>query len=97
MNALGTEFAVFRGQESGEVFITDVYCPHLGANVTTGGKVVGDCVQCPFHEWKFDGQTGKCVEIPYAKKVTRPFSRFDGTFLRSNATIVPGPRREHQR
>ena len=52
--------------DSGEVFITDAYCPHLGANIGVGGRVRGDCIQCPFHDWKFSGQTGKCVEVPYS-------------------------------
>lgn len=58
---------------SGEVFITDVYCPHLGANITCGGRVNGDDITCPFHEWAFDGKTGKCVDIPYASKVFKLF------------------------
>ena len=23
----------------------------------------GDCIRCPFHDWKFDGDTGTCVEV----------------------------------
>lgn len=69
MSALGTEFAVFRGEESEKIFVTDAYCPHLGANITVGGSIRGDCVTCPFHEWSFDGNTGKCMDIPYAEKV----------------------------
>jgi nitrite reductase/ring-hydroxylating ferredoxin subunit len=34
----------------------------MGANLGIGGKVVNDsCVQCPFHGWLFDGETGMCV------------------------------------
>ena len=69
VSALGTEFAVFRGNTSGKAFITDAYCPHLGANLACGGKVIDDCVQCPFHEWQFSGETGAIEAIPYAKKV----------------------------
>ena len=62
--------AVFRStNESGTIFITDLYCPHLGASLGSGGTVSGDCVTCPFHNWSFDGKTGECVDIPYAKKV----------------------------
>ena len=75
MTALGTEFAVFRGQTSGKAFVTDAYCPHLGANLACGGKVVDDCVQCPFHEWKFNGDSGAVEGIPYAKKVNILFSK----------------------
>ena len=65
---LGEHFAVFRG-ESGQVHVLDAYCPHMGANLAIGGRVQGDCLDCPFHGWQFDGADGKCVNIPYAKKV----------------------------
>ena len=26
----------------------------------------GDCIQCPFHNWKYSGKTGRCVEVPYS-------------------------------
>ena len=65
---LGEHFAVFRG-ESGQVHVLDAYCPHMGANLAVGGRVQGDCLDCPFHGWQFDGTDGKCVNIPYAKKV----------------------------
>mmetsp|Transcript_15958 Transcript_15958/g.17717 ORF Transcript_15958/g.17717 Transcript_15958/m.17717 type:complete len:278 (+) Transcript_15958:249-1082(+) len=29
-----------------------------------GGKVIGDCLECPFHGWRFDG-SGQCIDIPY--------------------------------
>lgn len=65
---LGEHFAVFRG-DSGQVHVLDAYCPHMGANLAIGGRVQGDCLDCPFHGWQFDGVDGKCVNIPYAKKV----------------------------
>ena len=40
VDALGLNLAVFRG-ESGKVFVTSAYCPHLGANVAIGGRVRG--------------------------------------------------------
>ncbi|XP_022199322.2 cholesterol 7-desaturase nvd [Nilaparvata lugens] len=65
--ALGESLAVFRS-EKGEIMILDAYCPHLGANLAIGGVVKGDCLQCPFHGWTFDGSTGMCVDIPYSDK-----------------------------
>jgi len=62
----GLELAVFR-DSGGEVHALDAFCPHLGANMAVGGTVKGDCLECPFHAWKFDGE-GKCVDIPGAKK-----------------------------
>ena len=65
VDALGLNMAVFRG-ESGQVFVVSAYCVHLGANIAVGGRVKGDCIQCPFHNWKYSGQTGQCVEVPYS-------------------------------
>lgn len=63
----GEQVAVFRSQE-GKAYVVDGYCPHLGANLAVGGRVVGNCIECPFHGWQFQGSDGKCVKIPYAEK-----------------------------
>ncbi|KAG7201069.1 hypothetical protein KM043_017613 [Ampulex compressa] len=66
--ALGENFAVFRTAK-GVVNILDAYCPHLGANMAEGGRVKGECLECPFHSWRFRGEDGHCESIPYAEKV----------------------------
>nr|XP_018896278.1 PREDICTED: cholesterol 7-desaturase-like isoform X1 [Bemisia tabaci] len=66
--ALGENFAVFR-KSDGKVHVVDAYCPHLGANMGIGGSVKNGCLECPFHGWQYDGETGKCKNIPYAKKI----------------------------
>jgi 3-ketosteroid 9alpha-monooxygenase subunit A len=63
----GEEMVAFRG-EDGNVHVLDGYCAHMGAHLGAGGKVVDNCVVCPFHSWKYAG-TGECVAIPYAKKI----------------------------
>lgn len=63
----GEDFAVFR-KSNGKVHVVNAYCPHLGANMGVGGIVKDDCLQCPFHGWRFDGDTGKCKSIPYTDK-----------------------------
>jgi cholesterol 7-dehydrogenase len=63
----GEQLVVFR-DEKGEAHILDAYCPHMGANLGVGGRVVGDCIECPFHGWKFRGYDGKCTEVPYSEK-----------------------------
>ncbi|CAJ0954951.1 unnamed protein product, partial [Mesorhabditis belari] len=61
----GEQLSLVRA-EDGYVHLIDSYCPHLGANLSVGGKVVNNnCVQCPFHGWVFSAETGKCVRIPY--------------------------------
>ena len=68
VHGLGEHFAVFRG-EDGRVSVLDAYCPHMGANLAIGGRVLGNCLECPFHGWQFRGEDGKCTKIPYAEKV----------------------------
>jgi len=54
--------------EDGVARVFDAHCPHLGAHLGFGGRVVEDGIRCPFHAWRFDGG-GRCVEIPYARKI----------------------------
>jgi nitrite reductase/ring-hydroxylating ferredoxin subunit len=72
----GRDLVVFRGDD-GTPGVLDAYCPHLGAHLGVGagapesvepgpGKVHGNCIECPFHGWRFD-QSGQCVEIPYSR------------------------------
>ncbi|XP_035705129.1 cholesterol 7-desaturase isoform X2 [Folsomia candida] len=69
MYALGNNFVVWRGS-SGCAYVADAYCPHIGAHLGVGGEVRGECIQCPFHSWAFDGKSdGKLVSIPYSDKL----------------------------
>src|SRR6185295_9719014 len=43
---------VFRGQD-GRVGVLDSRCPHLGSNLA-GGRVIRDCIECPYHHFRFD-------------------------------------------
>ncbi len=63
----GRELVLFRSGD-GTVRAFDAFCPHLGAHLGHGGRVVGDTLRCPFHGWRFDA-AGACVEIPYARHI----------------------------
>src|SRR3954462_13373607 len=63
----GRDMVLFR-TASGKAAVLDAFCPHLGAHLGHGGKVVGESMQCPFHAWSFDC-TGQCTEVPYATKI----------------------------
>jgi cholesterol 7-desaturase len=63
VDCLGKAFAVFRGDQSGEVYVIDAHCPHQGASFANGGRVKHDCVECPFHRWTFNGD-GKLITVP---------------------------------
>jgi nitrite reductase/ring-hydroxylating ferredoxin subunit len=66
MHYFGRDLVLFR-TETGEPRLLDAYCAHLGAHLGVGGKVEGACMVCPFHGWKYDGESGKCTEIPYTE------------------------------
>jgi phenylpropionate dioxygenase-like ring-hydroxylating dioxygenase large terminal subunit len=48
--------------ERGEVALLRDRCSHRGAALSAG-RMVGDCVECPFHGFLFDA-TGRCCMIP---------------------------------
>jgi phenylpropionate dioxygenase-like ring-hydroxylating dioxygenase large terminal subunit len=62
------ELVLFRTR-AGEARVLDAYCAHLGAHLGEGGKVIDDAIRCPFHQWHYDGTSGRCVRIPYAEKI----------------------------
>ena len=64
LHYFGRDLVLYR-TESGRAALVDAYCPHLGAHLGHGGRVAGESIVCPFHNWRFDTQ-GACVEIPYA-------------------------------
>ena len=51
--------------EDGVAHVQDAFCPHLGAHLAHGGKVVKCEIACPFHGWRFDGE-GTNTLIPYS-------------------------------
>ena len=58
---LRMDLVAFR-DTAGNAHVLSDTCIHRGAALGAG-KVVGDCVQCPYHGWQYDG-TGQCVKIP---------------------------------
>ena len=54
-----TTIAVFR-QRDGRLFATENTCPHRGGPLADG-IVGGGQVICPFHAWKIDLETGRCL------------------------------------
>ena len=58
---LGLWFVLCRDSE-GRAHCVHNTCTHRGGSLGDG-KVVGDCIQCPYHGWKFNG-AGDCERIP---------------------------------
>lgn len=66
----GHNIVLFRSSK-GDIYALHAYCAHMGANLGVGGQVVNEtCVQCPFHGWLFDGETGQCVGTPFPIQTT---------------------------
>lgn len=84
--AFGQEWVVFRG-ESGEVQALAAYCPHLGAHLGHGGRVVGEQLRCPFHGFCFD-RSGACQSTPYGGKRPRLHIRALPTQERDGVVLV---------
>jgi phenylpropionate dioxygenase-like ring-hydroxylating dioxygenase large terminal subunit len=58
---LSHDLVLFR-DTAGKAHCLSDTCIHRGASLS-GGKVRGDCLQCPYHGWEFGGD-GKCQKIP---------------------------------
>ncbi len=63
---LGRPIALGR-TTTGEVFALDDVCPHRAAPLSGGRQIKegdSDCLECPYHGWRFDVHTGACKKIP---------------------------------
>jgi phenylpropionate dioxygenase-like ring-hydroxylating dioxygenase large terminal subunit len=58
---LGQSFVLFRDR-SGTAHCLSNVCIHRGGSLATG-RVEGDCIECPYHGWQYDGD-GICRAIP---------------------------------
>jgi cholesterol 7-dehydrogenase len=68
VEALGEDLVVFR-TKAGVLSVMHARCPHLGANLG-GGRLVDDCIECPFHGWRFASDGGLAC-VPYTDKPPR--------------------------
>src|SRR3989304_6625275 len=59
--AFGVPLAIYRTHR-GRVGVLNATCIHMGADLARG-RVVGERLQCPLHEWEF-GANGRCEHIP---------------------------------
>ena len=74
----GRDIVLFRGTDY-KVYALHAFCSHMGANLGIDGKVkMGQCVQCPFHGWLFDGESGHAIQSELvAKKRVGQFEYYD--------------------
>jgi phenylpropionate dioxygenase-like ring-hydroxylating dioxygenase large terminal subunit len=58
---MGEKMVLWRDTQGKLACVSDL-CPHRGVALSVG-KVLGDCIQCPFHGFQYD-KTGACTIIP---------------------------------
>ena len=58
---LGQQFALWRDSK-GEIRCVSNTCSHR-SGALADGRIRGDCVECPYHGWTFNGD-GSCVRLP---------------------------------
>jgi 3-ketosteroid 9alpha-monooxygenase subunit A len=85
IEAFGTKLVVFQG-EDGKLHVLDAYCRHMGGDLSQG-TVKGANIACPFHDWRWSG-AGRCVEIPYAKRVPLRARTRAWTTLEQNGQLL---------
>ncbi len=59
----GKPLAVVRDRD-GAVHVIDDTCPHAGASLSAGRVDADGCVICPWHDWAFDIEDGRCPDNP---------------------------------
>lgn len=69
LHYFGRALIAFRGKD-GRATLRDAHCPHYGAHLGAGGKIVDGQVECPFHGWRFDAD-GACATAPFATRAPR--------------------------
>lgn len=64
LHYFGRALIAFRGAD-GRAAVREAHCPHYGAHLGVGSRVVDGTVECPFHGWRF-GADGQCTHAPFA-------------------------------
>ncbi|UJR08527.1 hypothetical protein I4U23_012790 [Adineta vaga] len=77
INHCGRDVVLFRGY-NGKPYVLEAYCAHMGGNLGVGGRVRdNNCIECPFHGWIYDGETGACVFSDDENRIIRRVDTFE--------------------
>ena len=66
---MGEKMVAWR-DSAGKVTVMSDLCPHRGVALSVG-KLIGDCIQCPFHGFEYDA-SGDCKLVPANGKNSAP-------------------------
>ena len=61
LRMLDQDFVLFRDSDGVAQCLSNT-CIHRGGSLADG-RIKGDCIECPYHGWQFDGD-GQCHRIP---------------------------------
>ena len=64
-------------KRGGRIYALRNRCAHMSCTLA-GGRLDGDTLQCPCHEWKFDITTGEFIDAPEIKVQTYVCKSQDG-------------------
>jgi nitrite reductase/ring-hydroxylating ferredoxin subunit len=73
---LGKRVAI-RLREDGTITALEMSCKHQGADLTAGVIDAG-AVTCPRHGWRYDLETGECLNQPLSPPLRRHAVRVEG-------------------
>jgi nitrite reductase/ring-hydroxylating ferredoxin subunit len=59
LSILGRKIGIFK-RENDHFFAMEIGCKHQGADITAG-KIENNIITCPRHGWKYDLETGECL------------------------------------
>jgi phenylpropionate dioxygenase-like ring-hydroxylating dioxygenase large terminal subunit len=66
---MGEKMVAWRDSK-GELSVMSDKCPHRGAALSVG-KLIGDCIQCPFHGFEYN-KSGVCIVVPANGRGSEP-------------------------
>ncbi len=76
--AAGRKVAVFR--LGGALHAMDGVCPHRGGPLGEA-TVEGGIATCPWHGWRFEVRTGKCLNLPDGGQTCYPVREENGEIV----------------
>jgi nitrite reductase/ring-hydroxylating ferredoxin subunit len=88
----GHQIALFN--LDGDFVAIDDACPHMRADLS-GGELEGRIVTCSWHGWRFDLDTGKCLNVEWAKVRRYPL-RLEGNAIHLILEPEPEPDEEEE-
>ena len=59
-------------RQLGKIYVIDDRCPHMGCKFS-GGRLDGNVVICPCHDWRFNLETGEYEDLPSYVLTMYPF------------------------